>query len=391
MSASHGEVAVEMSTMNPMHVDGDTAVQLAKKQEKDPKIQHRQDAMDILRGIAVMLMVLQHTVIYMATVEVESSWLIRWVLVGPGDVAVMFMFIFGINMANPNSISNKALALRGLKIWVLAACLNATRASAPFFVSCKLRDFCVERTYLEMFLRLDIYHFVGGFILYVALLRSLDMTKWAQLTVTAILWFVFSLFEGTPPNDHTGWFGYYIIGTEAYANFPFRNWMIFPMVGMVLGHYWRPFEKQEVPMKKILYVSLAGWVLLFIALIIYYPELDYYGNYADMNYLQQTPLTNIFFLCQNVLLLVAVEFVVSKGLVWKPFFKFIKFWSRNIMAIFVVSWLLITWISLVVIGGMGKAETIWENYLYMIGAVLLTDSIVRYIPGISKGLKKLIK
>ncbi|KAL0209758.1 hypothetical protein P9112_009842 [Eukaryota sp. TZLM1-RC] len=381
---SHGEITVEM---NPMH--GDKTSNPEKKPEKDPKIQHRQDAMDIVRGLAVLFMVLQHTVIYMAADE--SSWAIRWTLVGPGDVAVMFMFILGINMADPKAISNKALALRGLKIWVLAACLNFARASAPFYVACKLRNFCFSFTYLEMFLRLDIYHFVGGFLLFVALMRALEMTQLAQFTFTCILWLVFSLFEGTPPNDHTGVFGYYVIGTEPFANFPFRNWLIFPMVGMVLGNYWRPFEKKEINMKKILYVCLVGWFGLFIALIVFYPKLDFYGNDDDNNYLKQTPLTNVFFLFQNIIVLIAFEFIVSKGWVWQPFFKFIKFWSRNIMAIFVVQWILITWISLVIIGGMGKAETIWENYLYMIGAVLLTDTIVRYIPGISKGLKKLVK
>ncbi|KAL0226669.1 hypothetical protein P9112_013993 [Eukaryota sp. TZLM1-RC] len=383
---SHGDVFIEVS-VNPMH--GNDTNKKDVEPVKDPKIQARQDAMDIVRGLAVLMMVLQHTVLYM--VAEESSWLYRWTLVGPGDVAVIFMFILGINMADPNGITNKALALRGLKIWVLAAALNFLRASAPFYVACKLRDFCVGFTYLEMFLRLDIYHFVGGFLLFVALMRSLEMTQLAQLVVTCILWLVFSLFDGTPPNDYTGIFGYYVIGTKAFANFPFRNWLIFPMVGVFLGNYWRPYKKEDFDMKKILYVCLGVWAVLFTAMIIFYPDIDHYGNYDDSNYLQQTPLTNVFFLCQNIIILVAVEFIVSKGWVWQPFFKFIKFWSRNIMAIFVVQWILITWISLVIVGGFDKAESIWESYLSMIVAVVLTDSVVRYIPGISKGLKKLVK
>ncbi|KAL0250840.1 hypothetical protein GEMRC1_000054 [Eukaryota sp. GEM-RC1] len=291
MTQNAAHVMIELTTPNPLRTNENGEQSTSKIITKDPEVEHRQKAMDLLRGLSVFLMVIQHVVLYFATFDLQDTAWFRWTAVGPGNVAVFFMFILGINCADPERNPAKPLFVRGLKLWGFGYLLNICRGTIPFYVSCLTKEVCPSDfgwTYLNIVFRVDIYPFVGGALVFIAFFRALEMKKNAQLAVTILLVIVLSMFDFAPPEtDPTGFMGYFIIGTGVLSTFPFRSWIIFPMVGAYLGCYWRPYNKETVPMKKLNLIAIVGWIALFVPMFFVSSGFDHYGFENDDHYFKQ--------------------------------------------------------------------------------------------------------
>ncbi|KAL0233320.1 hypothetical protein GEMRC1_012065 [Eukaryota sp. GEM-RC1] len=391
---SNQEVGIELTTANPLKFP-DVETESVGIKKHDPEIVHRQDAMHLARGMAILLMMIHHVIIYFADYDLWDSPVLLWTQKGPGSVAVMFMFIMGINAADPERNNAKTLARRGAKLFVFAYVLNFVRDQVPLMLSCQFRDLCYDDVYLEgywdMFFILDIYPFVGACFLYIAMMRSFSVSEVGQLTLTTIIVMILSLIE--TDSDPTGIFGYFFLGDFYLCYFPFRSWIIFPVVGLLLGSYWRPYgdrTKDSVPMKKLLIGAVIIWVCLFIAMFVFWPNLDHYGFDDEFNYYRQHPLINIFFICQNILVLEGFRFLFSKNAIPKVVFKLFKFWSQNIMPIYIISWMIITWYASLVIGWY-SVTNLYFVVGYSVVVVTLSSLIIHYVPGIGNFLKKMLK
>ncbi|KAL0225706.1 hypothetical protein P9112_013030 [Eukaryota sp. TZLM1-RC] len=388
------EIAVEMTVPNPLKSGSQkvTDSSMSSPSAKHPELQSRQDAMDMARGLSVILMIFHHVIIYFAHYDLWDSPVLIWSLHGPGSVAVMFMFIMGINAADSEKNNARTLAKRGLKILIFAYFLNFVRDQLPLILSCTFQSLCPEDVYLDgywdMLFILDIFPFVGLCFLYIAMLRHFEINKEGQLTLTAILVLIFSLFE--KHSDPTPIFGYFFLGDWYLCYFPFRSWVIFPVFGALIGSYYRPYgslTKDSVPMKKLLIIALIGWITLFIGMFIFYPQLDHYGFQDETNYYHQDPLTNFFFLCQNVLLLETLKLLMARNLVPSILFRYIKWMSRNITAAYVVSWLVITWFATLITGWYILTNIILI-YVFIVTVTGITSGLLYFFPAISKLLKK---
>ncbi|KAL0232736.1 hypothetical protein GEMRC1_011483 [Eukaryota sp. GEM-RC1] len=369
-------------------------------EDVDVDVKARQDAMDIARGMCIVFMIAQHTVSYWGHSDIQGTGYFKWTTTGPGDVAVMFMFIMGINSANFSRQSAKQMAKRGVKFLIFGYIVNLLRDQIPLMLACHFRGLCYtdfgsvfmfRGEYDNVFL-VDIFQFAGGAMIFLSLLRAHGLSINGHLSISLL--FILALACIETDSDFTGFVGYYVIGTFYLNFFPFRNWLIFPVTGLVMGHYWRPyglFTKDSFPMKKVTVVAVVLFGLLFTGMFVYPEVLDHYGFHNYKGYYNQNLLTNLFFVCQNILVLEVLRLLVRRHLIADWFFKFIKFWSRNIVAIYLVSWITIGFASFLICGVDNRINSVPLLFSAMVFVMLTSDLIVRFINPISKTLKKMLK
>jgi len=315
--------------------------------------------LDILRGLAVLFMVMQHSILMLEYTGGNNTGVIGTILIilGTAPAAPVFMFVMGVFIMKSKA-GHWSFVRRGLKLLFAGYVLNFIRFSIPMLLDGNLEES------IKMLFYVDIFQLAGVFFITAILFRKLANNLYftplfilAVLSISPYLW-------GLPPEmpiTNLLW------GTGETVSFPYFPWCVYPLLGMYLSKYvcHSYIEKRH---RKIIVLSaiVLGTVGFFILEMFPYLDYERFGLGASMAMIAFVLIYMIIIeRTTNLLDLTPKNRII--GLVVS--------WSTNITNIYWVSWILFTIIALI-IGFNGFNDMI--SGLIGILVMIMTHLIIKY-------------
>lgn len=344
----------------------------------------RRIELDLAKGIAVLLMICVHVEeVFSLDSALESTFGLVVKNLTTFPAAPLFMFAMGIGLVYSRRQAASYALKRGALLLATAYVLNLLRGYIPNCIGLRTGLLSEDALWyghpLGNLLEVDILHFAGLSLMFIAALRALRV-PWAAFPVVGVAlglvnYFVDGIETGNAIQDSLlGLFW----GTGENCYFPFLSWVLFPLAGVAYGTLLR----RSKDTRRFYLWSLAVGVVAFLgtAWIVDFRFDRYFFRVPDAyNYYH--------------LDLVGQVQMVALTMVWLAFVYFIRnafpaavtsrlqFWSKNLTTIYCVHWVLLGWATLLV--GLNELN-LWQTILAMPAVVLVADRIVTYMPMVTK-------
>lgn len=234
--------------------------------------------LDIVRGIAVITMFMQHCILVHEQTGGNDSILgFAFVLAGTAPAAPVFMLIMGIFMKESKASTAKMM-FRGIKLMALGYLLNSLRFILPLFVVEELFNVNLlsgmTMTYL---FAVDIFQLAGLSMILLAPLRKLSEDKqWFPVLMVLIAAIGPFLYGISTDNQILNIPLSHLWGISEFVFFPLVPWIIYPMVGMYGSSFFRKLP--EYKEKKKLAVIAACLMVSGIVLAVMFGIGDYHRS-----------------------------------------------------------------------------------------------------------------
>lgn len=306
-------------------------------------------AIDFARGLAVVFMIFIHVLVTYGEPAVRQSLfgLLVGFFGGP-PAAPVFMALMGISSYYSRNQDWRNGVRRGLKIVMLGYVLNFFRGVLPIWIAFWLLPEKAAQIPGEVadvraaFLELDILHFAGLALIFMALLRKWKVNSYlllgAAVAAAAVGPMMWGRYSDMPLLGH---FIDYLWGDKPstvssignLVSFPFFPWISFVLVGMVMGECLTQSGDVEGTLRK---AALAGLVVCGTAAFAVSPDVvyqmgDYYHArfYAVMMMAGFVPIW--LFFCHIVVNWSRSERI--NGMLFQ--------WSRHVNSLYMIQWVLV--------------------------------------------------
>lgn len=318
--------------------------------------------LDLMRGLAIFFMIMQHAMIIHEINEGEGDTIVGniFVLLGTAPAAPVFLFILGVFVAKSKKTCAEH-ALRGIKLFFLGYLLNVLRFCLPVLIAGE--PYLVGDSPLELFFLVDIFQVAGLSLVIIGLIKN-SMRNRAIIPILIVLILLVSpgmwgAFQNTLYLSP-------FTGTGKNVIFPFFPWIIFPLFGIWLSpHLHRRIRGK----KQIVYIGIISAVISLLTLNVF-SESDY--SRLDPG----TALLIISFLCFWILICDSAVYFLFKRKV-TIIANTLFFWSRNVTSIFVIQWIIYGW-STLLFGT--NAQNSVASMLIGFAVLTMTHLLVRYAP-----------
>ncbi|MDR0381954.1 MAG: heparan-alpha-glucosaminide N-acetyltransferase domain-containing protein [Oscillospiraceae bacterium] len=300
----------------------------------EPINDRRQSELDMAKGLAIVFMVWTHVFEELSpNVDGVMGMLVKNILGGP-FAAPIFMICMGIGITYSKKNAPQELLRRGIGLLGTGFLLNIFRFVVPDLIQYALTN---NKEYLCATFSLfsvDILQFAGLAFIFIGLAKKLRLKNMNFLLVGIVASALGTALRGVSTGNYIAdQFIGYLWGTDTRTYFPFLNWLIFPIVGMVFGTLFKRCTN-----KKNFYLRLSP--LCIVIMLVYLGFTIHYGNMflSDGSYYFIGLIDATFF----VILAMAIFgtcYAVLK-LFPKLSFKPIMRWSRHINAIYCIHWTL---------------------------------------------------
>lgn len=301
-------------------------------------------SLDLARGFTVLFIAPIHTVLYFSKPYVYHTWFgqfLGFIAEGPG--AQLFMLLMGISFVLSSHKDFTSVWKRALFMLLLGYLLNFIKFVLPailgFLPAGVYRELHVIRDLhgmLMMLLTGDILHFAA-----IALLVIYGVSRLPRYPVCALVLAIIVCF-GSPllfdlhcSNAFGNYFLSLLSGQPPRVFFPLLPWLMYPLVGLMIGHY----IQQQKPLV-FGYCLIAGFVLLLLSCAPWMP----YANKFNVSFYRTYPSGSLYH-TGIVLVWLYMAHWLSKCCAdrHRLFFGFFTFLSRNITLVYIVQWGLICW------------------------------------------------
>ena len=309
----------------------------------------RQLELDIIKGLAILFMLLVHCLECFIELPWEPTWANRLIyFLGCPPAAPVFMFALGVGLVYSRKNSPRDLAVRGLRILLLGYVLAFFRDFLSMYVLYLRSGSAAELTEgVNEFLGVDILPFAGLTFLFFAGAAKLRFQNIHYIAAALIGGAANLLLMGTsfssPLLNH---FGGLIWGTTEYSWFPFLTWITYPILGYLFGQLLIRCRDKTRLYKICLWVSLPAVLaggLLYRHYGLYFGWEDYHHTGA---YWHHNLLGNLLFASFVVAWTSLAYFAAAK--LPEVVVKTLSRWSRNITVMYVIHWMIVSW-SIVVL------------------------------------------
>ena len=321
--------------------------------------------LDLVKGVAIIAMIICHTVCYMGAIPENVGYVVAEEILGGPMAAPMFMICMGIAINFSRRSTPQALVRRGFRLFLLAYLLNFLRAGIPVIIGIALGlTDTVADNLVMAFMIVDILQFAGLALIFIGLCQKLKMKGWLMLVIAIVLSITGTLCQGFDcGNDAVNALLGLFIGAgpsdveSCYSCFPFANWIIYPVFGLLAGRYLKSCTNKERLYRLVLAVTLPltifySWLTARMGFTPLSDNLYYWHNLADA----------FFFICLD-LMLIALAWQLCKILpqaIMKP----LEGLSKSITAVYCISWVIICWVGLPLFMGLElKPLNPWLAYL----------------------------
>jgi uncharacterized membrane protein len=292
--------------------------------------------LDFARGMAIVFMILQHSVVMYEAGGGKYSITEQIIyFLGTAPAAPVFLLIMGIFYMRPNRAGLRYGIIRGLKLIALGYVLNLFRFCLPAMILEKFgKLFEGSHTPLSLLLVVDLLHAAGLSLILMAFIRQYIRKPFIWLLLAAMTLFVSPLLWGT-------FDGCYVFslfwGTGETVVFPLFPWLAYPLVGMFYGCYLLGQGSQKLLMKRS---ALAGLLLLLggAAMWIFSDNALFgVGDYARSGPPVHFAMFGFVFMWLSL-----CRWLIDQ-IPNNPLLKLLFFWSGNVTSVYFIQWILFGW------------------------------------------------
>ena len=296
---------------------------------------NRLQIIDVLKGIAVLLMIQVHIIELFATDTIFNSYLGKILLfVGGPPVAPLFVMIMGYFLAATKKTTAE-LIKRGLSIFCLGMVLNI---GLNFNLIIKVYKGLLTNNLLPYIFGIDILQFAGMAIIIIAVFKHiLQKNVWLTLISSVILAAFGNLFLNTiPPNSILKYSSALLYGSTSWSYFPLLPWLAYPLVGFSFYQLQQKYKFAELLLTKTKLHS----VLLFICFLLFTSK---YAVSISSNLQAYYHHGLLFFLWVIMFLSFYIYFINQLNNLIKNNFivNYFKWLGKHVTLIYVIQWVLI--------------------------------------------------
>jgi uncharacterized membrane protein len=332
-------------TANNAQMTATTEISLNKSGIEKTSGKSRIRAFDFARGIAIIAMVMIHTIVFLGNPELVKSLSgyiansIICLLAAP-----VFTFIMGVMIVFSSKSSTRTLLLRGCIILGIGYLLNLLRGTLPMAVGewAEWIDYQDERPWTYM-LEEDILQFAGFSFIIIALLRrmipwnlGLVISGGAIMLSAPLLWKIY-LGETIP-----GYLVSLLFGGNHYNFFPVVPWIAFPLIGIGYGGWLKMSKDRSSFFKKSM---IAGVLLCIIGtVIVFFFDHAIIDQWLNGKFRQGKlpPVVSVLFTGFQFIW-IPVSYFITEKVKRSKVFDILYHWSSNVTWFYVIQWVVIGW------------------------------------------------
>ena len=295
-------------------------------------------------------MVIIHVIEELSTVNIDtlpSGFWENFIQFGAGPLAApVFIFAMGVGIVFSRHQEPIELFKRGIKLWIVAMCLNICRDVIPRLVVGMISGNTPEWNALRYQLfNIDVLHFAGFAFILTALFKKLKVPALALVPVGILMQAAGNeLSLAFRPTGIAEIVLSYFFNTGGELScFPLLTWYASLAVGILAGTIIQEYRDH---LKKIYSICLWGGLSLLIGFVVgcHYYNLDIrflHALYENAFYRQ-----TFFHFVYNTLIItveISLLYLITGRL--KKNIDFFDFCGRNLTKIYVVQWMIIGWMS----------------------------------------------
>lgn len=307
---------------------------LANENMMEKTIHGRQLLPDVLKGVAVLLMIQVHLMELFAKQELYSSLLGRISLfLGGPPAAPVFMAVMGYFLAKSESGTTQ-LVLRGIRLIIYGFLLNIG-LNMHLFYHIFTGELAVNP--LPYIFGADILFLAGMSVIIIALLRL-------AFRNSLVWWLLIMLVAATAGlfipsvNPGNGWSTYlltYIYMATWWSYFPLLPWLAYPLAGYCFRMAEINCLTRQIPVSGIFLTGLAMLVLLVLTF-------SYGFNItADLPAYYHHTLPYFLWAMLFLGLWLIVFWQLLKNTGRNPVIRYLQWTGRNVTIFYVFQWLII--------------------------------------------------
>jgi hypothetical protein len=295
----------------------------------------RNSTADLLKGIAVVLMILVHVVEKFSTNHIQASKGGRFVLfLGGPPVAPVFMVLMGFYIASSNK-TNSQLARRGIYLLLGGFLLNIA-INTNLFISINNGVFNIDP--LPYLFGVDIFHFAGLSIIILSLLRSVFLKNTKSIVLSIVLVGLLNLFlvRFSPINSFWKYIGSFFYGYSNWAYFPIIPWLAYPLIGFLF------FKLDYKKIQQFIQPSSFNLAIIVVFIIFGIWTINYAID-VSANLQAFYHHDGMFFIWTLIFIIGYSLFVERMNSLLGKFklLLFLKWLGNNLTIIYIVQWILI--------------------------------------------------
>ncbi|HXU28717.1 MAG TPA: heparan-alpha-glucosaminide N-acetyltransferase domain-containing protein [Bacteroidia bacterium] len=327
---------------------------------------NRTQIADLLKGIAVLLMIQVHIIELFATQQISDSYVGKFLLfLGGPFVAPVFAIFIGYFLANSKK-NTKQLIGRGVGIFFLGIILNLV-LNFNLILSVSKGEFAIDL--LPYVFGVDILPFAGLAIILLAIFKNLFKKNMYVVFVVAILVAFFGQYflRFVPENIFLKYISSFFYGSNRWSYFPLFPWLAYPLIGIGFYNLKQKFDLEKT-YNAIPKIGIMILFLMFMAFTIFYAvsvsaNLQAYYHHGLLFFLWAIVFLAFYSFFINVINLIVGDFVLI---------KYVKWLGKNVTLIYVLQWVMIG----------NYATEIYKtisSLLYLVTSFILVLSIASFL------------
>jgi hypothetical protein len=321
---------------------------------------------DILKGLAVILMIQVHIMELFATEHLYGSWIGKLSLFAGGPPAApVFMVVMGYFIG----ISRKSFRqhiIRGFKLIGIGFILNIG-LNMHLFLKIMARQ--IDANPWEYVFGVDILILAGLCILIIALVRKMTADNIAIPVIMVLVLVTLPdllpekiIKEGMPK-----YLMAFVYGNYSWSYFPLIPWLSYPLTGYILALItgrWPVINRMPV---KIKLISLVLITLVLLSSISWAA-----GVSANLEQYYHHSLCFFLWVIAFLILWKEINEQLMRWLSHNIAIRYLRWVGKNVTAFYIVQWLFIGNIAT----GIYKSQDAFNLILWFSGILLITSAVV---------------
>ena len=308
---------------------------------------NREKALDIARGVAIILMILQHFWLMVVSGYVNNEWLnFFFFLSGTVLAAPVFLFLMGVNVNNSQHNTPGYFFKRGVLLIFAGYLLSSLRFFLPIILAQHFNlitnpeDVIYKIKPIYYLLQVDILQLAGLSLILISFLKKIKVDFKYYSIIALIIALISPFLWGLSFNSL--WLNLIadlFWGTSIYVVFPFFSWSFYPLIGVYFGSLLKESKNKLEFYKKSL--NIFGIFSLF-SLFLFFADLIFLNS----TYYHQGIFFNLFF---TFIVIIWLSFIaLNYQKLPNKLVGFLTILSRNVTSIYFIQWILIGWLAVAI-------------------------------------------
>ncbi|MFX0181862.1 MAG: heparan-alpha-glucosaminide N-acetyltransferase domain-containing protein [Candidatus Hodarchaeota archaeon] len=344
-------------------LENQSQIDFDKKKFNNSKSKPRIHTFDLARGIAILFMIMQHSVLIYGNLAVKSSFIgLLIIALGTIPAAPVFLFLMGVcfKYIEQDAFERFRYGIRrGIKLFFLGYFLNVLRFTVPLLVglgefelNLYKSDISIPITISSSFFIVDILQCAGlsmivmsvftryfkkdsYFILIALFIAFVSPFLWGIMTTLSAIDFFLNIIWGTNPN----------------VFFPIFPWMSYPFVGMAFGQRFR----FTLNIDQLISTSRNFGICLFIisilialrnlgrGIIVIGSIINLLNPLLEFNSHEHPSPIGIILIIGFVLIWLWLCHLFVKKLPQNIIYDILFYWSKKVTVMYFFQWIFIGW------------------------------------------------